>query len=200
MKVLKILIPITALIFLVACTTGGDEPAFEPESISTTPPLQEVTPENPTTLPDPTSAPQPDNTSQPESPPGDDGSGTETGSVSPAEVDLSQVTSQPPTNATPQEAPQPGVPDPKSAAAHQVSQDLAARLGIDVGDVTTVSVEDVEWSDSSLGCPAPGMMYLTVITPGYLITLEGSGAQYTYHTDQRGNYVLCGDDGQPVAP
>jgi hypothetical protein len=70
-------------------------------------------------------------------------------------------------------------------------EDLAQRLGLAVGQIQLVSVEVVEWSDTSLGCPQPGMMYAQVITPGYRVVLEAEGQRYEYHTDT-GNYVvLC---------
>ncbi len=200
------LISTALLIFLVACTSGGDDPASEPEISPTTPPLKEVSPEKSTTRPEPTLEQKPEDQEdgpQPEPTPEDDVSSDSevvTSSAGPVQVDLSDLTSQPPEDTAPQEAPRPGIPDPKVAVAHQASQDLATRLGIDVGEVKTVSVEEVEWSDSSLGCPAPGMMYMTVITPGYLVILEAASEQYTYHTDLHRNFVLCGKDGQPVIP
>ncbi len=202
MEHLKILLSLAALFFLAACTTSEVEPMSEPEPTLVTPHLKEVLPEKSTPLPEPTLDDK-DDISQPEPPPVDDDStdtDVATGSASPAQVDLSQVTSQPPENTTPQVAPQPGIPDPKAATAHQVSQDLAKRLGMDIADVNTIGVEEVDWSDSSLGCSAPGMMYLTVITPGYKITLEAAGEKYTYHTDLQGSYLLCGENGLPVEP
>ena len=192
MKFLNFLMPMTVLICLIACTPQGSDSTSDPDPTSITPPLKEVVPEIATTQPDPTA----------ETPLEDDVTSDDeavTGSTSPAEVDLSQVTSQPVTEASPQIAPQPGVPDPKAAVAHEVSQDLAARLEADVSDVNVVGVEAVEWPDSSLGCPAPDMMYVSVITPGYLVTLELSNEQYRYHTDLLGNHVLCGEDDQPVS-
>jgi hypothetical protein len=36
-------------------------------------------------------------------------------------------------------------------------------------DLKLLSSEQVQWSDSSLGCPQPGMMYAQVITSGYVL-------------------------------
>ncbi len=112
-------------------------------------------------------------------------------------VDPSQITSEPPGDESPVVMPQPGVPDLGEKIGHEVSQDLARRLGIDVSEVAIINSEPQEWPDSGLGCPAPGMNYLTVITPGFLINLEADGEIYAYHTDQTGNFVLCGQDGRP---
>jgi hypothetical protein len=93
--------------------------------------------------------------------------------------------------------PAPGVPDPKARMVQFASQALAEQLDIDISEVTLVEVEVVDWNDSSLGCPAPDSVYLTVITPGYQITLEAEGQTYIYHTDQVQNVVLC-INGQPA--
>lgn len=68
---------------------------------------------------------------------------------------------------------------------------LADTLSCDAQAVNVVSVDEVEWSDSSLGCPKPGMMYMQVITPGYRVTLEHDGQRYTFHTDRSHRVIRC---------
>lgn len=68
--------------------------------------------------------------------------------------------------------------------------DLAGQLGIAAEAITVRSVEAVEWPDTSLGCPQPGMMYAQVIMPGYRIVLEVDGRSYEYHTGG-GGIVHC---------
>jgi hypothetical protein len=75
-------------------------------------------------------------------------------------------------------------------------QMLANELGCEPDAITLVSVEAVEWSDSSLGCPQPGMMYMQVITPGYYVVLEHDGHRYSYHTDRGRRAIRC-DRGRP---
>lgn len=81
------------------------------------------------------------------------------------------------------------------AGAEQVVQlaqkDLAQRLDLAAEAIQLVSVEAVEWSDTSLGCPQPGMMYAQVITPGFGVVLEAEGERYEYHTDTGRFAVLC---------
>jgi len=72
----------------------------------------------------------------------------------------------------------------------QARQDLAGRLNIDAQAATLVSADAMRWSDSSLGCPQPGMMYAQVITPGYRFVFDVAGQQYDYHTDNK-RVVLC---------
>jgi hypothetical protein len=69
--------------------------------------------------------------------------------------------------------------------------DLAQRLNIDVSEIATLALEEVQWRDASLGCPSRSMNYLMVITPGYRIVLEAKGEIYEYHTDRDQRVVLC---------
>jgi hypothetical protein len=70
--------------------------------------------------------------------------------------------------------------------------DLATQTDVPAEEIILVSMEAVDWSDSSLGCPQEGFMYAQVITPGYLIELEAAGEPFEYHTDLEGNsVVLC---------
>jgi hypothetical protein len=69
--------------------------------------------------------------------------------------------------------------------------DLAARLKIAPEAVLVVSVSDVDWSDTSLGCPQPGMFYAQVIVQGYKIVLSAGDQQIEYHSDQSGRVVTC---------
>lgn len=82
------------------------------------------------------------------------------------------------------------LPDGSEVALEKALSDLAARLKIDTSAIQVVSVEKRMWSDASLGCPQPGMMYAQVITPGFLIRLSAQGKTYTYHTSLT-HAVLC---------
>lgn len=119
--------------------------------------------------------------------------------VTPSVVDLSKMTPEPASEEAPREIPAPGVPNSSAIVANNAAQNLAESLGIDVGAVEIVSVQQVEWRDSSLGCPRPGQNYLMVITPGFRIILEADGEQYEYHSDMQGNMVQCRGDVQDGA-
>jgi hypothetical protein len=79
---------------------------------------------------------------------------------------------------------------PSADLLAEVQQDLGQRLSVEAADIETVSVEPVEWPDSSLGCPEPGSAYTQGIEPGYRITLYAEGRTYTYHTGER-RFLLC---------
>ena len=86
----------------------------------------------------------------------------------------------------------PATRDPEERAAQQAARRLLVeRAGVAPGDVAVVSSEAVEWPDSSLGCPRPGMMYAQVITPGFKVTLHAEGEAYEVHTDEGRSAVLC---------
>jgi len=76
---------------------------------------------------------------------------------------------------------QPGVDPAAQPYLDLARQDLAARLGIAPGRIQVQSVDPRDFSDSSLGLPREGQMYLTVITPGYIITLLAGDEAFAYH-------------------
>jgi len=78
--------------------------------------------------------------------------------------------------------------------------DLARRAEIPVSEISVISVEAVDWPDTSLGCPEPGMAYAQVITPGYLIVLEAKGQTFEYHSDEGRFMVLCAVQGTRTVP
>jgi len=82
----------------------------------------------------------------------------------------------------------------------KAKEDLAQRLDIPITQINLLEVTDVEWSDSSLGCPQPDMFYLQVITPGYRILLEVTGSQYEYHSNRIVSIVYCDNTSPPILP
>jgi hypothetical protein len=68
--------------------------------------------------------------------------------------------------------------------------DLSKRTGVPVAKISVVSSEAVEWPNSALGCPEPGMVYAQVITPGRKVVLNAGGKTYEYHTGD-GRAVTC---------
>lgn len=68
---------------------------------------------------------------------------------------------------------------------------LATDIGVPEGQIQVISYAQTEWPDSSLGCPKPGMSYLTVITPGYRVLLKAADKQYEYHTNLKGMVIRC---------
>ena len=73
----------------------------------------------------------------------------------------------------------------------QATADLSRRAGLPIDDIEFLSFELKEWSDTSLGCPQPGMAYAQVPQDGYLILLGAGGQIYNYHGSGSGEPFLC---------
>ena len=69
--------------------------------------------------------------------------------------------------------------------------DLATKLKIAPEKIQVVSVEEVDWPDTSMGCPQPGMFYAQVIVQGYRIVLAAEGKQVVYHADRHERVGAC---------
>ncbi len=92
----------------------------------------------------------------------------------------------------------PPVPPGAEQTVAAVRADAARRSGLTPDQVRVLGVEEVDWPDTSLGCPEPGKFYAQVITPGYKITVRAGDTAYEYHADRAGRFVLC-VRGQPSA-
>jgi hypothetical protein len=118
---------------------------------------------------------------------------TPTVSVTPLQGTVVMTPTPQPTKANlPANLPQPA---PTGQGAERViqlaRQDLAQKLNVPIDEIREVSVEAVEWPDTSLGCPQPGMMYAQVITPGFRVVLAAKGQTVEYHTDSGRRVVSC---------
>ena len=70
-----------------------------------------------------------------------------------------------------------------------VIKQLAANLGLKESDITVVSNEIVEFSDSCLGITIQEVKCAQVTTPGRIIILEAKDVQYEYHTSENGTRI-----------
>ena len=102
-----------------------------------------------------------------------------------------------------------GKPSPEYAQVLELAKlDLAERLGLaDTDPIRLATIGKVDWGNTSLGNPKPGMMYAEVIVPGFKMLLEADGVFYMYHTsheeavfvDARNVPVLDVESGEVVA-
>lgn len=67
--------------------------------------------------------------------------------------------------------------------------DLAAR-GV-TGEPAVISSERVDFSDGSLGCPAPGMSYTQAIVEGYRVVVRADDRVFDYRFGNGDNPRLC---------
>jgi hypothetical protein len=69
--------------------------------------------------------------------------------------------------------------------------DAATRLGVDPSAVTIIDAHEETWSDGSLGCPQPGMMYTQALVDGYQVVVEANGTRLDYRGSGPGQFRLC---------
>jgi hypothetical protein len=76
--------------------------------------------------------------------------------------------------------------------------DAADRAGVEPQDVEITIAEAVTWSDGSLGCPEPGMMYTQALVPGYRVVVEAGGETLNFHAAQSGDFRFCENPKLPL--
>ncbi|MEA3335649.1 MAG: hypothetical protein U9R25_07030 [Chloroflexota bacterium] len=89
-----------------------------------------------------------------------------------------------------------GDQDQQTKIVATVAADLGKRLTVSTEEIEVVSVQSRDWPNSGLGCSQPNQRVMDVITPGYQIVLQSGDTTFTYHTDLKGNFVLC-EKGKP---
>jgi hypothetical protein len=79
-----------------------------------------------------------------------------------------------------------------------ILKEAAALAKVDRREIKIVRAESVIWSDGSLGCPEPGMMYTQMLVNGYWVVIEAAGKTYDYRVGSGGSFRLCPPgQGQP---
>jgi hypothetical protein len=73
----------------------------------------------------------------------------------------------------------------------------AQRRGVEASRVKIAGYADVTWSDGSIGCPEPGMMYTQALVPGHQLVLEVDGELASYHAAEGRDFAYCAS---PVPP
>ena len=80
---------------------------------------------------------------------------------------------------------------PENTAVTAAQVMFAESHGVEAGAVRVISLEAVDWPDTSLGCPRPDQMYAQVIVPGYRVVLEANGQRGEIHTDATGGQLVA---------
>ncbi len=75
----------------------------------------------------------------------------------------------------------PELPEDLDSLVMLAKLDLSLKTGADIEEIKTLSVEEINFSDASLGVREPGVEYAQVVTPGLIIKLEADGKEYEYH-------------------
>ena len=77
------------------------------------------------------------------------------------------------------------------SATEDALTDAARRTGLKRTELEVLSAEAVTWSDGSLGCPQPGMMYTQALVPGFRIRIRAGAETLNYHAGRRGAPMFC---------
>lgn len=82
-----------------------------------------------------------------------------------------------------------------------VIDDVSRRSGKPRNTVRIIVAEAVTWSDSSLGCPEPDMMYAQALVRGYRVVARVGSRDFDYHAGPKGPPKFCpADRVLPPAP
>ena len=77
------------------------------------------------------------------------------------------------------------------AILEAILKEVAALARVGPEQVAIARAESVVWSDGSLGCPEPGMMYTQALVNGYWVVIDAAGQKYDFRVGSRGNFRLC---------
>lgn len=87
---------------------------------------------------------------------------------------------------TPAESPTTETGNPADTATAAAVAQLANELGLSAEEITLVSAEMTEFTDSCFGLGGPEESCLQAITPGWLVRLSVAGEEYEVRTDELG--------------
>jgi hypothetical protein len=80
----------------------------------------------------------------------------------------------------------------------EIVSTAAGQAGVETDAVRVVIAEHVTWSDGSIGCPEPGMMYTQALVPGYRVVLDAGGRQLNFHATESGDFRYCENPRPPL--
>ena len=72
-----------------------------------------------------------------------------------------------------------------------VLADASDRASAEVTSADVALAEFVIWSDGSLGCPEPGMVYTQALVEGYRVVIEKDGTIIDYRLNSQGAFRVC---------
>ncbi len=78
---------------------------------------------------------------------------------------------------------------PVPEAVSKVRSLVASNTNTPVGRVIVMTAYEKEWSDSCFGLGGPAESCAAVITPGYEVTVQSNGQEYTYRTNSDGTVL-----------
>ncbi len=181
MRIHVLIIILSLMLLTAACAANVASPEL-PTLTPATPTL------SPSPMPEPTDSPTPTDTP---SSPTEEATSPESTSVPAGDTIIGGVYKGEDAILRPQH-PAAGQENDELARIAKTALLLAAkRLDKSTDDVQVQEVQPVNWPDSSLGCPQPGMLYAQVITPGYKVIITADDTTYELHLNANGEGDFC---------
>lgn len=81
-----------------------------------------------------------------------------------------------------------------------VRADAARAWQLASGAALSVSAEELDWADGSLGCARPGMAYTMALEPGWRLVVCHQQREAVYHASRRGQWLLCSGKAARLPP
>lgn len=86
---------------------------------------------------------------------------------------------------------QPGVDQELDRVVDLARADLSERENVDADEIQVVEAGRVTWSDGSLGCPQPGMIYTQALVDGWRVVLGIDEDRHHYHSGPNAEPFPC---------
>ncbi|MFL0800377.1 MAG: hypothetical protein K6L80_08020 [Agarilytica sp.] len=83
----------------------------------------------------------------------------------------------------------PNQPNGDSSTQTLAKKILSHELKAAESEIEVVSVENMTWADSSLGCPEQGKFYAQMLVDGYLVVASHNKHHYNVHIGNGGGRV-----------
>jgi len=116
----------------------------------------------------------------------------QTGNVSPSpEPSLSRPTRSEPPLATLPASEAPIMGEVPADILDNIIADASSRTGVDAGGIEVVQAEAITWTDGSLGCPEPGMLYTQALVDGYHVIVAAVDGEIDYRVGAGGGFRVC---------
>jgi hypothetical protein len=90
------------------------------------------------------------------------------------------------------------VPSEIDAIVAAILADAAERTGVPEEAIEVVQAEAVTWSDGSMDCPEPGMLYTQALVDGFHVIVDADGEELDYRSARGGSFLLC-ENGRPAS-
>jgi hypothetical protein len=111
-----------------------------------------------------------------------------------------EIATKRPERISPTEAVIPVIGEIPPLLLDSILKDLSERAGVELEKISVIQAQELVWSDGSMGCPKPGVLYTHALVNGFQVTLKVGDQMYDYHASETGYYFLCESDLPNISP